>query len=260
MVLVNRSVLQDGPGIGPRTTPSEPGGKMRQSRLLGYGILCMTVSCIGPHLRPKAGWVPGLPEHVVEKDYVVGETKIARTGEAMVRVKDCWLQRTYPASVVLDRQVPNGRELENIGAIEIDNTQYIRYANANDDDHDSEIYYVRPDGTLANFLYERGRYRQMKGIRKIIEVSPEPFRFPFTNNISDVPNSEYQKYEISFRNKDQRGIHFNYEEFSKENPDTPSIQKIISLPSEQNYLTCNNLKIKVEKCTANDIDFTVVSD
>lgn len=107
----------------------------------------------------------------------------------MVRVQDYWTQKQYQGNVILDRQLtlatshrvmvlPHGRVLKALGPINLQGVQYIRYVDASDEDGTSAILYVRMDGTMADFLYERGGPGTEKGMAKITRMAPSSFRLP----------------------------------------------------------------------------------
>ena len=172
------------------------------------GWIGLALGCVGPNRPPSTALVADNPEHVAQRDYIVGEPKLAHAGEAMVRVQDYWTQIKYQGNVILDRPLtlatshrvmvlPHGRVLKAVGPIKLQGVQYIRYVDASIEDGTSAILYVRMDGTMADFLYERGGPGTEKGMAKITRMAPSSFRLPL--NLPFLQGGEVQSAVWTFR-------------------------------------------------------------
>ena len=234
-------------------------------------LLWLTVGCIGPNHRPAASWVTAPPEHLVEKDYTIGEARTVRPGEAVVRIKDYWVQKKYREHVILDRQLtlttgsrsillPHGRVLNNVGLITIDQVEYLRYVEDQDDDGVSPIYYFRPDGRLADFLYERGGPGIPKGFEKITKTQPAVLGIPIETAVEAAPGSDYVHFALLFQGRTLNAIQADYLEFSPSDPVHPSLAKRVSIPLEQGQFDFRGLRFQVEPGSAEAMTCRVVAD
>lgn len=264
-------------GVRPVPTPSQQGGdaiaqglevEMEKHGLLLAAFLSLAMGCIGPDHRPPEAWVTGPPEPVVDRDYTIGQPGTARAGAVMVRLKRSWVRKRIQASITLDRQVavttrdrtiilPHGRVLANLGTIDLDGVQYIRYADAGDDDGSSPIYYIRPDGTMAGFVYGRGGLGVPRGIQKIKHV---PFRFPVRCTTEPDPGREQNLCTLLFRSMDEKVIRLDYEEFSAHDPEHPVRTEALSIPRGQRDFTFEGLRLRLDPGSGDSLRYTVVSD
>ncbi|MDR3671648.1 MAG: hypothetical protein P4L36_12435 [Holophaga sp.] len=244
---------------------------MKRHGLILAGWLGITVGCIGPNHRPAASWVSAPPEHRQEKDYALGEARTVHPGEAMVRVKDYWIQKNYQENVILDQQMiittasrsillPHGRVLNNVGAITIDDVDYLRYVDAQDDDGASPLYYFRPDGRLADFLYERGGPGIAKGVEKIIRTQPATLGIPIKSAVELASDRDYVHFALLFQGRSENAVQVDYLEFSPSDPEHPSLTKRVSIPLGKGSFDYHDLRIQVDACSAGEMTFRVASD
>jgi hypothetical protein len=235
------------------------------------GWVGLALGCIGPNRPPSTALAADSPEHVAQRDYIVGEPKVARAGEAMVVVQDYWTQMQYQENVILDRQVtlatghrvmvlPHGRALKAVGPIKLQGIQYIRYVDASDTDGTSAILYVRMDGTLADFLYERDGPGTEKGMAKIIGMAPSSFKLPVKASSGIPPGSQYLNFAILFNGEGEDAVHAECLAFSPDDLSHPSTRESLAIPLDQASFTCRNLRIRITGCTPAEIAFTVESD
>ena len=231
----------------------------------------MSLGCVGPNHRPEASLVPGSPEHVVVKNYAIGAEIRVKSGDAMVKIKDYWIQHPVQGSVILDRQIkiitktrisilPHGRVLKNLGPIDIDNIQYMRYVDANDDDGACPICYARPDGTLADFIYARGKSGQASGFETILNISDISYKFPPKGPAGIMAEREHIDYTILFRSKDEMGIRLTCIDPSNMNEDQQERGEELAIPSRKMNFSYRNLHLEFKDTASGDLAFTVLSD
>ena len=244
---------------------------MKHPCFVFIGLLAMMLGCVGPARVPPASWVAGPPERIVEKDYVVGAPRVVPVGGTIVRYKDYWVRKKIQGHVVLDRQVtiatryfiivlPHGRVLRAIGMIEIDNRPYWRFVDATDDQGNTPLYYVHPDGTLADFLYARGQAENEHGMQKIINLAASPVKLPMVSSEEVIQGRNHSNYAMRFDGKDDQSIYIDYLEFSDPRSEKPSRQDKISIPGHQEHLEHDSLRIKIDRCTSTELVCTVLSD
>jgi hypothetical protein len=186
----------------------------------------------------------------------------------MVRVKRSWVRKRIQASLTLDRQVavttrdrtiilPHGRVLANLGTIDLDGVQYIRYADGGDDDDSSPIYYVRPDGTMAGFIYGRGGRGVPRGMQEIKDV---PFRFPVRCTTEPAPGREQSVCTLRFRSLDGKEIRLDYQECPADDPQHPVRAEAVAIPRGQRDCTVGGLRLCLDPGPGDSLRYTVVSD
>ncbi len=238
--------------------------------LLLSGLLFMTLGCIGPNHRPAATWVSGPPEHIEEKNYVIGAPLVAESGRTLIRYKDYWIRKRVQGSVVLDRQItirtpdrvyvfPHGRVLTNVGMIDIGGSQFCRFVDASDDGNASPLLYVKPDGTFADFIFIRDGVEESSGMRKTIQSVNSPYRLPIATTDEIDPDRCRLDYAIRYLGRDDNNIHIECLEFEG-SAERPSHQDELSVPLNQASLHCKNLRIKINGCTSSELACTVLSD
>jgi hypothetical protein len=239
---------------------------MKNRILILSGLLWIFAGCVGPNQRPPSTPVAGSPEHIVEKNYIIGEAMHAKPGTIMIRVKDYWIRKFAPGSVVLDRQVtlatkygvsilPHGRVLRNLGPINIDNIQYHRYVDADDDNGISPICYARPDGSMADFIYVRDKSGQRPGFQKLINKSTISYHFPSLYLTEVMPDGEFSDYTVLFRGKDEKMIYLTC--IDSANPDRPEELSFLSSKKNIGY---RNLRIELQSSPPEDLAFMVLAD
>jgi len=243
---------------------------MRNLKWLYPGLLCLAAGCIGPASRPKPVRVADAPEQVMQKDYSPDVPRSATPGETMLKVKDYWVQSNAISSIVLDRAVtittgkrvitlPHGAVLVSGGSITIKGKFYTMYHNANDDSDFGVIYYFNPDMSLADFLYLKDRRTFPTGMETITRVLPESFRLPNIPAPTVLRDRDYQNYEMVFKGLGSDGIHLIYREFLPGVAD-PSFQQELTYPSDTERITYKNIELKIDGCSEQHLDFTVVSN
>ena len=243
---------------------------MRFQKWLYPGLLCLTVSCIGPATRPQASRVPVPPEHVVARNYEANVRRTATPGQVMVKVQDYWLQSHPASSIILDRAVtlqtrkqaftlPHGAMLLNSGSIVIQGKPYSMYHNASDDSDYGIIYYFNPDQTFAGFLYLKDGRTFPSGMQTITKVSPASFRLPPPPAPTVLRDREQLDYEMVFQGLGADGIKVSYREFPPAGT-SPSYQEELTFPAEAQQISYKNIQIQVNRCSEGQLEFTVVSD
>jgi hypothetical protein len=244
---------------------------MKYHCLMFSGLLWLSLGCIGPNHRPSASLVSDSPRHIVQKNYVIGEEIRVKPGETMVKVKDYWVQNSVQGSVILDRQItiitnsrvsilPHGRVLRNLGPIAIQDAQYMRYADASDDDGISPIFYARPDGTLADFVYVRGRSGLSSGFDKILNISDISYKFPPQGPDRIMAEREQVDYAILFRGKDGNGVRLTCIDFSGLDGSQQSREEEVAVPPKNTNFGYRNLHLEFKDTASGDLAFTVLSD
>ena len=243
---------------------------MRHLNRLYPALLCLTVGCIGPATRPKASQAGNPPVHVVLKNYSREAPKTAVPGEAMLKVKDYWVQNNAVSSFVLDRAVtvqtrkrvltlPHGALLVCGGPITINGNLYTMYHSGNDDPDYGVIYYFNPDMTMARFLYMRDAASFPTGMEAITKIFPESFKLPNVPAPTIVLDREPRDYEMVFKGLEADGLHLIYREFSP-GAETSSFQQELTFPATAGNISYKDIQIKILTCSEKQLLFTVLSE
>jgi len=258
---------------GPRTAGEyvipiilSSGARMKNHRLMLSGLLWISLGCVGPNHRPAATTVAGPPQHIEARSYTIGEVIRVEPGKTMIRVKDYWIQQPARGNVILDRQVtlvtengvtvlPHGRVLRNLGPIDIENVIYNRYVDASDDDGISPICYARPDGSMADFIYVRGRSGQFSGFAKLINRPNITYKFPPPYPAEIVPEREHDDYTLLFRYWDEKLIHVTCMDAAN-----PERTEELAFPSNEKRISFRNLRFELQPSAPGELAFRVLSD
>ena len=244
---------------------------MKHPGFVLIGLLMTMLGCVGPARTSPMIWIAGPPEQVVEKDYAIGAPKVVSIGGTIIRHKDYWVRKRIQGYVVLDRQVtlatrdlnvvlPHGRVLRAIGAIEIDNMPYWRFVDNQDDQGISPLYYVKPDGALADFLYARGQGDKDQGMKKIINLWHSSVKLPLLYSSEFVRERNSFNYALLFNGKDDRNLYLDYLEFPGDGTVKPSHRQTISIPWAEGRLDLGNLRVQFSQGGPGELTCTVLSD
>ena len=242
---------------------------MRNLNWLYPGLLVLATGCIGPATRPKPALLPDPPQHVLQQSFTPEVQREAGPGEAMLKVKDYWIQSHAPNALVLDHAVtitagkreihlPHGVLLLNGGSLAINGKFYTIYHSANDDPDYGVLYYFNPDMTLADFLYLKDRSTFPAGMQAITKVFPAPFRLAQAPPPSILRDLGYQDYEMVFDRLAADGIHVTYREFAAD-ASAPTVQKELTFPADAEQIVCNGIQIQVQGCTERKLRFSVLA-
>jgi hypothetical protein len=246
------------------------GAGMLNRNTLYAALFCLALGCIGPAHPSKPGLVAAAPEHVLRKDADLGIQKSVKAGEVLVQIKDFWTVSKYPNAIQLKNAItinaedgiinlPHGRVLTFTGMVDLGDVTYLAYSNVDEDSGLGEIYYLRPDLTLAPFLYRKDTSLFPRGMEKIVSTWPETVRFKLTPVIEPYMEKRYQNYDLLFRGQDADGIHITYREYPLDGAADPTRTQSLTFPVGSPTLRWMGTVIKVHECTANRIVVTVVS-
>ncbi len=244
---------------------------MRHWNILHAALLCAAVGCIGPAHPPKPSLVSAAPEHILLRDAALGIQKTVKAGEVMVQVKDFWTVSKYPNAIQLKSAItikaegetislPHGRVLTFTGMVDLGDITYLAYSNVDEDTGLGEIYYLRPDLTLAPFLYRKDTALFPRGMEKILSTWPQTVKFKLVPVTEPYLEKRYQNYDLLFRGQDADGIHVTYREYPADGAADPARTQALTFPVGSPTLRWMGTVIKVHGCTANQIVVTVVSD
>jgi hypothetical protein len=234
-------------------------------------LLLAQVCCIGPSSVPTARLVSGKPEPFVQTNYTKGVPRTALAGEAMVTHEEYLARRQFPNHFILNRQIviktekhafaiPHGHVLTFLDTIEINGENLAIYLDAHDDNGSGEMYYVKPDMELANFMYVRSHTGDEKGLEKIQFVSPKSFKFKGKFEVDPASKTMVKAYDLLFLGQDAQGIHATYRERDLADPARVALTRDLTIPADADPFRYGNLALRIHRCSGRALDYTVIAD
>lgn len=234
-------------------------------------LLLAQVCCIGPSSVPTARLVSGKPEPFVQTNYTKGVPRTALAGEAIVTHEEYQARRQFPNYFILNRQIvirtrkhtfaiPHGHVLTFLDTIEINGENLAIYLDAHDNDGSGEMYYVKPDMRLANFMYVRSHMGDEKGMEKIQAVSPSGFTFKGRFEVDPASKQMVKAYDLIFVGQDDQGIHATYREHDLTDPTRVTSTRDLTLPADADPFRYGTLALQIHRCSGRALDYTVIAD
>lgn len=210
-------------------------------------------------------------EHVFNRSYQLNVPKTVNVGEPMVKVEDYYAETSEEPvakptqSFVLKGGPVNlpyeaGREYPVRGRIAVDGVEYMVVANT-PSTAGYQAALVRSDGSLHNRVVGMGP--QLSGPVMVIytmdPIAPEA-KLIRERSRKVKTTKGFQNYELLYTGANANGINLTYREFSPEGLARVAFFQNLTYPSNAKSITFKQLRIAVDKASAEDITFTVVSD
>jgi hypothetical protein len=245
--------------------------RMAMGRILGGVLAAAALGCVGPTRVPVPSLEAGQPERRIERSYIPGVARTVRIGEVLAGFKEDWMVPRYPGHLLMNQQftittghrrliLPLGRVLTCIGPVSVDGQDCIAYRDLHGDDGIAEIYYMRPDFTLAPWVYVRDRANFPQGMERVLEIWPRAARFPGQPASGPAAGRPGRQVEVLFQGRDEQGIHLVRQETSGEGANRTEALEPLDFPANAGELRVGDLRIAVRACGEDWMEAAVVAD
>lgn len=211
-------------------------------------------------------------EHVVTRSYQLGAPRTVTVGEPMVKVEDYWVEVTErPVAVpdksftlsggVVDLSFVGGREYPVRGRIDHGGGSYAVVPNS-DNPSAYQAALVAADGTPYSRIVTTGPqlYGDHVMVAYTMKATPADAKLIRQRATSVVSAKGFINYELLYTGMNASGINLTYREFSPEGMARVAFFQNLTYPSEAKTISFKQLRIGVEKASADGITFSVLED
>ncbi|MFZ3120184.1 MAG: hypothetical protein WA159_17935 [Variovorax sp.] len=235
------------------------------------GLVLVTLGGCTTPMRPE-GTRKLADEHVVTRSYKIGSAKTVTVGEPMVKVEDYWLEVSERPVAIADKsftlsggpvslQYLGGKEYPVRGRIDHDGASYAVVPNT-DNPSTYQAALVDVEGKPFSRVVTTGPQLYGDHVMVVYTMKTEPpdaklLRQRATNVVS---TKGFINYELLYTGSNASGINLTYREFSPEGLARVAFFQNLTYPADARSITFKQLRIRVERASADGITFTVTED
>ena len=236
---------------------------------LAIAILTGLAGCALPvrHEGPR----PVSQDHVVARSYQLGIPKTVSVGEPMVKVQDYWNEITErPVAVPTKSFVIRGgagswqydveTEYAVRGSTVVDGKDYALVAHHPSTPSAYIAALVSPDGTIFNRMAATNLLGTPGLVIPTMTIDPPDAKLK--RQISEKVNitKGFVNYEVLYTGISANAMNLTYREFSPEGVARVAFFQNLTYPADAKSITFKQLRIAVDRATADGITFTVLND
>lgn len=211
-------------------------------------------------------------DHVVTRSYQLGVPKTVSVGEAIVKVEDYWADiseqpvalptksftvKGGPVALVYEQ----GKEYPVRGLIAVEGKDYAVVPNSSNPSGYSAAL-VSPDGSIYNRVVGTNPNLRGDHVMVVYTMTIDPSDAKLVRQRSQTVNMTkgFINYEILYTGTSANAINLTYREFSPEGAARVAFFQNLTYPADAKSITFKQLRIAVDRATADGITFTVVAD
>ena len=223
---------------------------------------CHSVQSVSPTVTP--------PEHVVERNYTLGEVEERSVGEAIVLQKDYYVRSRSTPSLVADRDFrlvggSLGGRVDYAGtageAFGIHGATSVR-----GDDHlvmvvpQNQVvgFLVAPDGALTG----KALNLQSPGVQLFYtyRVDPPDTRFEKAHHQEVLADRGFVHFELVYTGRSTDSIRLLYREYTPDDLIRPAFTQELTYEDGAPEIAFRGIRIRVEEATSSGIRYVVLAD
>jgi hypothetical protein len=214
--------------------------------------------------RPK-------PEHIVSRNYVLGEKQTARVGDPIIKVQDYVIHRSQPYmratddfALRADGLIVEGYRDEDYFIRGETNVDGRRFTVVNLPPFKRWPYLFKSDGPAALVAEDGTIYnRLMDGNRvmpQAFKLEPPSVRLLPTKQGKILSESFYANYELVYGGTDGHSIYVTFREYGRDKPGEVSNFQNLVLPHDSPAMRFKDFVIEIHKADPQEFVYTVVAD
>ena len=229
----------------------------------------LVASCTTVHIAPSAP-VPAVPEHVVERNFTVGQTRQAFVGDTMISVKDYY--RKAPQRGVWSISQPIKVDVGLFPVVVVpgdypvkgqEELQGVKYDAIDAKVHLLELSTMAPSSKVVEqtlLVAEDGGIRgPANAWASGATTAATGYRAVKTGLKSIDTSRGYTNFELIYSGLSGGAIHIAYREHSPDDAARTAFSQDLTYDAGKNPLRFRNFSIEVEKATGESITFRVVN-
>ncbi|WP_162615868.1 hypothetical protein [Solilutibacter oculi] len=221
---------------------------------------CATVS--------KVPFEVSAPQHVIDRNYTIGQPASSYVGGSVVRVKDYWVSTASQQELVADNDfvldmpmlVPDetfrrGERFRVEGTIEREGRTY-RIAQAPRPSMNALGFLIKEDGSFD------GRAVGIGGAYMGFTYTPNPssIRLKSETSTTVLSDSGFTNYEIVYTGASSDAITMMYREFTPDNMARPAFTQNLTYARNSQYIRFRDVRIKVIEASNEQLRYIVEAD
>lgn len=236
------------------------------------GCLAYTPAFVQVRPYQHVSDVVGSTEHVVDRNYVLGQEQSVFVGEPMVRAKDYYTETRpgdarfiSPVSIEArwmlgpDALFPPGTELSIVGAVTYEGREYLALSLPHATYATIPLLVTR-DGRFENFAVARNGLVFQTGGAGGVAYTPQQIDFQSSDKKKTVRSSGFVNFEIVYSGTTKDSINLMYREYTPDDMAKPAFTQNLTYERGAPTIRFRAVSIKLLDASSERIRYVVESD
>lgn len=239
--------------------------------LIPVACALSTVGCVTTQTLAPEGISSRTARHEYSKNYNLNQTNKAAVGEAIIKVRDYYVEKysvssvtpseTFHVSRMLgDMVFQGGKQYAVKGTVLVDGIQYL-VVPCTENNTGGYAILVSSDGSILNrAAIVNPMTSQVRTASYEWKVTPQSAKVAISENERISTDKGYENYEIIYNGTDNKSLFFTYREFSPEGLARTAFYQNMTYDALAKSIKFKKFRIIVNKASSEEISYTVIED
>ena len=207
-------------------------------------------------------------EHIVQKNYTIGQIQTVNVGDYIVRHKDYYIIKSTKGVLKADKDfnIPGynftkNDEFKILGETEYQHEKYWLINFDNSPMNQFMTRMINQNGTLSDrFVYFNMFGPEVHPMSSKIAMSPPDVIFSKTTSTSVNESSGFINFELIYSGKDANSINLHYREYTPDNLIRAAYSQDLKYPADSKSIRFKNIQMQIYEATSEHLRYSVDKD